>query len=56
MAARRLSLVALSGGYSLVELCGLLIAVASLVAQHGLEGQQASVAAAQGLSSCGMWA
>ena len=36
MAAHRLSLVALSGGYSLVEMCGLLIVVASLAAKHGL--------------------
>ena len=36
MAARRLSLVALSGGYSPVEVCGLLIVAASLVAEHGL--------------------
>ena len=32
----RLSLVAVSGGYSLVVVHGLLIAVASLVAEHGL--------------------
>ena len=32
----RLSLVALSGGYSLVVVHGLLIAVASPVAEHGL--------------------
>ena len=31
-----LSLVALSGGYSQVAVRGLLIAVASLVAEHGL--------------------
>ena len=31
-----LSLVAASGGYSLIVVCGLLIAVASLVAEHGL--------------------
>ena len=34
IAARRLSLVAVSGGYSLVALRGLLIVVASLIAQH----------------------
>ena len=32
----RLSLVAASRGYSLVAVCGLLIAVASLIAEHGL--------------------
>ena len=36
VAARRLSLVAAAGGYSLVVGHGLLIAVASLVAEHGL--------------------
>ena len=30
------SLVVASGPYSLVEVCGLLVAVASLVAEHGL--------------------
>ena len=30
------SLVVASGGYSLVAVCGLLIAVASLIAEHGL--------------------
>ena len=30
------SLAAASGGYTLVVICGLLIAVASLVAEHGL--------------------
>ena len=33
---RGLSLVALSRGHSLVVTCGLLIAVASLVVEHGL--------------------
>ena len=32
------SLVAVSGGYSLVMVAGLLIAVASLVVEHGLQG------------------
>ena len=32
----RLSLAAVSGGYSLVAVCGLLIAAASLVAGHRL--------------------
>ena len=34
--AHRLSLVAVSGGYSLVGVGGFLISVASLVAEHGL--------------------
>ena len=37
------SLVAVSGGYSLVVVCGLLIAAASLVAEHGPWGTWASV-------------
>ena len=48
-----LSLVAVSGGYSLIEVCGLLIAVASLVAKHGLLGSWASVTVACGLQSAG---
>ena len=36
VAALRLSLVAVSEGYSLAEVHRLLIAVASLVAEHGL--------------------
>ena len=36
VAARRLSLVAASGGYSSLAVHGLLIVVASLVAEHGL--------------------
>ena len=47
-----LSLVVLSGGYCLVVLHGLLIAVASLV-EHGLQGLWAPVLVAQGLCSCG---
>ena len=47
-----LSLVVVSGGYSLVVLHGLLIAVASLVAEHRLQGAWASVVV-RGLSSCG---
>ena len=43
-----------SGGFSLVVVQGLLIVVASLVAEHGLLSLQASVAL--GLSSCGTWA
>ena len=40
------SLVVASGGSSLAAECGLLIAVVSLV-EHGLEGEQAAVIAAQ---------
>ena len=36
VAAHRFSLVAASGGFSLVVMCGLLIVVASLVVEHGL--------------------
>ena len=44
VAALGLSLVVVTGGYSLVTACGLLIAVASLVAGHGLYSMWASVA------------
>ena len=40
-----LSLAAARGGYSLDVMCGFLIAVASLVAEHGLSGVWASVVA-----------
>ena len=43
-------------GFSLVAVCGLLIATASLVVEHGLQGVQASVVAAPGLSRCGFQA
>ena len=36
-------LVAASGGYSLLAVCGLLTAMASLVYKYGLSGQWASV-------------
>ena len=49
------SLVAESGGQSLVAVCRLLITVASLV-EHGLQDMWASVVSACGLSSCGSWA
>ena len=39
-------------GFSLVAVCGLLIAVVSLVSEHRLWGAQTSVGAARGLSSC----
>ena len=44
------SLLSASSGYSLIVLLGLLIAVASLVAEHGLQGVQASVVGSHGLS------
>ena len=47
------SLVAESGGYSPVAAHRLLIAVASLVAEHGHWGMWASAVAARGLSGCG---
>ena len=50
-------------GFSLVALLKLRIAVASSVAEHGLQGWQrqqlrrvGSVVAAPGLNSCGAWA
>ena len=46
------SLVASSRGYSVVMVCRLLIAVASLVAEHRLWGTRASAAEAPGLRSC----
>ena len=46
------SLVVESWGYS-SAVRGLLTAVASLVAEHGLQGSPASVAAARGLRGCG---
>ena len=45
--------VAESRGCSPVAVHGLLIVVASLPAEHGLSGTEASVAAARGLRSCG---
>ena len=47
------SLAAASGVYSLVAVHGLLIVVASLVAEHRLQSAQASVLVVCGLSSCG---
>ena len=47
------SLLGGNGGYSLVAVCRLLIAVASLVEEGGLQGMQASVAVARGFNSCG---
>ena len=45
------SLVVASRGYSLVVLCRLLMAVASLVGEHRLQGAQASVVELSGLQS-----
>ena len=50
-----LPLVAASGGRSLVVVHGLLLAVVSLIVEHGLWGTRASVVEACGLS-CGSWA
>ena len=44
----RLSLVVASRGYCLAVVCGLLITVAALVAEHGFQ--------VCGLSSCSEWA
>ena len=46
------SLVRACGGDSLVALHGLLIAVASLMEEHGALGMRASVAAAHALGCC----
>ena len=47
------SLVSANGGYSLAAVLGLLIVVASLVAEHELQGTWAALVLARGLSSCG---
>ena len=49
------SLVPASRGHSLVVVHGLLIEVASLVAEDGLQDTWASVVVACGLSSCHSW-
>jgi len=48
------SLVAVSRGYSLDVVHGLLFVVNSLVAEHGLQGMQVSAVKARGLGSCSM--
>ena len=53
---RGLSLIVASGSYSPVPVCGVFTVVASLVAEDRLWGAWASVVAAQGLSSCSLWA
>ena len=55
MAARRLPLVVVSRGHSLVAMHRLLLAVGSLVVEHRLWSIPASVAAAPGLSGFGLW-
>ena len=55
VAIHRLSLVAASGGYSLVAVCSILIAVASLVVWHRLQGMWASVVVAGRLSCPVAW-
>ena len=52
VAAHGLSVVAVSGGYPLDPVWGLLVAVASPVAEYGLQGAQASVAAPR---ACGIF-
>ena len=53
VAARRLSLVAASGGYCLVLLPGLLVAMASFVAEHRLSCPVAcGIFLDQGLNPC----
>ena len=49
----RVSLIVASGGYSLVTLPQLLLAMTCLVAEHRFSGTGASVAAARGLRTCG---
>ena len=44
------SLVVVNSGYSVVAVCGLLIAVASLVVEHGVQSICSS------FSSCRIWA
>ena len=50
------SLVVVRRSYSLIAVHKLLIAVASLAAEHRLKGTQASAVVACGLNSCGFWA
>ena len=47
------SLVMASGGYSVIAGCRILIALASLIVGHRLQGVQTGIAADHGLSSCG---
>ena len=50
---RGFSLVVVSGPYSLAVMCGLLMAVASVVAGHGLQGTWASAVVASRLQDTG---
>ena len=54
VAARAFSTCGKPGLLSVV--CGLLIAVTSLVVEHGLYGMQTSVVAAPGFRRCSSWA
>ena len=54
MAVHRLSLVETSGGYSLLAMCRLLIAAASLIAEQGLKSL-GSVVVVHGLSGPEIW-
>ena len=56
VAARRLSLVAVSGGLLFIAVCRLLIAVVSLCCRARALGTRASVLVARRLNSCGSWA
>ena len=49
------SLAVVSGSYSLAVVCGLLIAVASLAAEHGAPERGLSRYGAQTYLLCGMW-
>ena len=49
------SLVAVSRGNSLVEVCGLFIVVASVAAEHGLQGVRAAAVAAPGSRAQQLW-
>ena len=49
-------LAASSGGYTVVAVHGLLIVMASLVVENGLQGARASVVVVHGLGICNSWA
>ena len=50
------SAVAVSRGYSLGAVCGLLIEVASLIAETNSRTHMGSAVVLRGLSSCNSWA
>ena len=56
VAVFELSLIAVTRGYSLVVVSGLLMAVASFIAEQGLQGAWNSVGAAGGFGIWGSWA